>query len=575
MSSKWWFIVLLVATASPMQAFGFTEPAFSIQGEIHPEAPHRASFAATVSVHRRPLDVTVEIATSGLLLEPHRHLVALRLAPEVGEQAELLLEADPRAGRDAFGTVEVRVLAADGEVVAFESFGVGFSDHRDLILLPVGAVEHRVAELLAERAVVDARARARGLVASVLASGGRPVPASRVGTSSDPTVAPRADSQQAWDAEASDFDPSGESLLIPPEDDPCWPFIQSGNSSYQVRGQLAYRDDFDGTTRFAAAGYPVVVETQMRYQNACGSVMFRTHQYSTTTASNGWFSVQVSSHVAPGGPEPVVAFRATTPEAGTRSCGLTNCNFTPLRQSLTASQLGGVWEPTGRRIQPVFTAANSSHPFYFRWNDEIKSLRSRWAAAGFGSGAMAFRATYVPTANPPLHFSTLGDGIVVFDSANRWVVKWLMAHELGHHFQYTIQGNNLAGGGPHTICQAVSDAVGFVEGFADWHASWWEIEGRSLFFPCSGQECWSDCVPGYRREGNVMAFFWDLFDGANHATHDSGLDSVTLSLTLLTNWTGYSSFPAFYNDYSQRGLWGSKAVAVDTLRTVNRVTVAQ
>jgi hypothetical protein len=50
---------------------------------------------------------------------------------------------------------------------------------------------------------------------------------------------------------------------------------------------------------------------------------------------------------------------------------------------------------------------------------------------------------------------------------------------------------------------------------------------------------------------------------------------VTFSLALLKNWTSYSSFPAFYNDYTQRSLWGSQATAVNTLRTVNRVTVPQ
>jgi hypothetical protein len=72
-----------------------------------------------------------------------------------------------------------------------------------------------------------------------------------------------------------------------------------------------------------------------------------------------------------------------------------------------------------------------------------------------------------------------------------------------------------------------------------------------------------------------MAFFWDLFDATNHATADSGVDTVVFPLSLLKNWSNYASFPTFYNDFTQRGLWGGQAAAVDTLRTVNKVTVAQ
>ena len=36
-------------------------------------------------------------------------------------------------------------------------------------------------------------------------------------------------------------------------------------------------------------------------------------------------------------------------------------------------------------LNPIFTTANSTHPYLFRWNDEIKSLQRRLSAAGIGS----------------------------------------------------------------------------------------------------------------------------------------------------------------------------------------------
>jgi len=283
--------------------------------------------------------------------------------------------------------------------------------------------------------------------------------------------------------------------------------------------------------------------------------------------------VPVTSQVAPGGAEPVVAFRATATESGVLACGALGCGLLPVQQAI--SGFVGSWQGGNRRITPTFTSANSPSPYFFRWSEEIKSLKSRWSGASFGSSYTPFTAAYQPSSNPPVYFYPHGSGIVVYDTANRWRDKWTMAHEFGHQFQYTLQGNHLSGGGPHTICQAVSDSVGFVEGFADWHGNFWETEARSSYFPCSGGECWSTCNPGYRREGNVMAFFWDLFDTKNDGTNDQGLDVVLFSLSLLKNWSNYSSFPSFYNDFTSRGLWGGQAGSVASLRTVNRLTVAQ
>jgi hypothetical protein len=319
----------------------------------------------------------------------------------------------------------------------------------------------------------------------------------------------------------------------------------------------------------------VAVTTQVRYQSPCGDVYFATQRYNGTISSNGFFDLPVTSSVSPGGSEPVLSFFATAPEVGFVSCGLSFCYLALVEQSLSSSQFSGIWEGGNRRIFPIFTAVNSPYPFFFRWNEEVKSLQAAWAAASFGSSYTSFKASYFSSANPPVYFWPVGSGYVIFDSANRWSSKWVMAHEFGHQFEYTLQGNQLAGGGGHSICEAVSDAVGFIEGFADWHASYWETEARSLYFACTNGECYSTCLVGYRREGNVMAFFWDLFDTTNHTAYDAGLDPVFFALSLLKSWTNYGSFPAFYNNYTTRGLWGGQASAVNTLRSVNHVDVAQ
>lgn len=566
---------VLVFAASAAQVSASVDPAVVLVAELRASRPHEADLVTTVTAPNHHLDVTLQIETAGPLLEARRRSMRLSLAPGVSQQVNVPVTADSFAPAAPFGRIDLRVVGSDGEPLAFESHGVGRVSGRELSLLPAGEFEARVERRAAASTAAEAHSRARQLAAEVRAAGKRPVAAPRVPAGAAPVAsAPESESQRAWDAEAGAGEADPENLLIPPDDDPCWPWLAVGNSSYQVRGQLGYRDDFYGATRYAVDGYPVVIETQVRIENQCGGVSFRTQQYTANTTSNGWFSVNVSSHIAPGGPEPVVAFRATATEVGLANCGFTSCFVQPQRQSLGGTQFAGAWEGSSRRIHPVFTASNAPYPFFFRWNDEIKSLKARWAAATFGSGYTPFTAAYIASASPPVYFWP-SEEMVVFDTANRWIVKWVMAHEFGHQFQYTLQGNQLGGGGPHAICDAVSDAVGFVEGFADWHASWWEVEGRNLYFSCSGAECWSNCTPGYRREGNVMAFFWDLFDGTNHGTHDSGLDPVVFPLSLLKNWSSYSSFPSFYNDFVQRSLWGSQATAVNTLRTVNKVTVAQ
>ena len=93
-----------------------------------------------------------------------------------------------------------------------------------------------------------------------------------------------------------------------------------------------------------------------------------------------------------------------------------------------------------------------------------------------------------------------------------------------------------------------------------------ECAGGECFSPCSGLHHWTI-------ENNVAAFFWDVFDGTNDPVTDSSLDVIQFPLTFLTNWAqrDYTSFDDFYNDFKNRGLWGSQEPTAAALRVVNGV----
>jgi len=168
----------------------------------------------------------------------------------------------------------------------------------------------------------------------------------------------------------------------------------------------------------------------------------------------------------------------------------------------------------------------------------------------------------------------------VLDSLIDWVlmlailVVLIVAHEFGHFFQFKLQNNQLGGGQPHFVCQVINLGPAFIEGFADWHGSFWETDGRDVYMPCVGGECYSACgTAGYGVELNVAAFFWDLFHFVNEPTFDQNLDTVSFPLSLLFNWASrdYTNFEDFYTDWRTRGVWGANEPVTGQLRNVNRV----
>ena len=307
----------------------------------------------------------------------------------------------------------------------------------------------------------------------------------------------------------------------------------------------------------------------MLWTDLCNNEDYRTTRYYGTTGAYGDYSMTVSSSVAPGTGNPVVSFLAVAPDAGVRSGA---AGFVPVSQSLTPGYHYGSWQGSTWRMYPLFDPNNAFYSFLFRWNAEIESLRSRWADNGFGSYFTPFTAGYDGSLPSTAAFIIASPGLVAFNDDGRYTIKWIMAHEFGHFFQYRLQGGSLDGGGQHSYCGNSGDTTAFIEGFADWHGAWWETDGRDFIVPCEGGECYTQCPSGWRYEGNVQAFFWDLFDSTNSASHDGSIDTVGYSLSFLQNWTSYSSFPAFYDSFQSRGLFSP---AVPGIRTVNGLNVAE
>ncbi len=368
--------------------------------------------------------------------------------------------------------------------------------------------------------------------------------------------------------------------LSPPE--PCGKFhISDLNYSFPVSGFVSYYNLYQQGIERIGEGYAVGVDTQVLWENYCDYYQYRTTRFTGTTTGdpNATFTINVTSYTGPGGPNPAVTFVTTAPDAGSRAAG--TASITLVTQEVGPAYYFGGWNGGTYMMYPLFDTNSTANAFLFNWNEEIKSLQKRWSDSGFGASFTPFKAGYDPTfQDANAAFIPTSPGLVEFNDSGRWVFKWLMAHEFGHFFQYELQGGSLAGGGTHSYCISSGDVTSFSEGFADWHASWWEPDGRDYLVPCLSfpdVECYTTCAPGYRLEGNVQAFFWDLFDTENDPTagsgRDAGRDTVTYSLGLLHNWTNYFTFNAFYDDFNSRGLWTNPATPA--LKEVNNVNVPE
>jgi hypothetical protein len=307
----------------------------------------------------------------------------------------------------------------------------------------------------------------------------------------------------------------------------------------------------------------------------------------------------VSSIQNPQTGNPVRTLRTVAPWAGLGSQpylgnGNTGWSLQTVTQSLGPADLNYVWNgtvPNAGYMRPYFTPNNSPYPHFFAWNDELRRLALKWQDEGFNYTYTDFRAMqvqnpvipscYVETNITDVYGTRMGS--VFFGANDALQSPWIMAHEFGHLFQYNLQGQSpLYGGETHYVCQTLnSEASAFQEGFADWHASTWEIAGRYLYIPiCYGGECQAACgTRSWRVEGNIHDFFWDVFDDSNHPTEDNNADPVKLPKSILKQWRSvcgqsggcYTSFDHFYYDFLSKGAWLPYTTEILTLRNLDKV----
>lgn len=413
----------------------------------------------------------------------------------------------------------------------------------------------------------QAAERARKHIKALLAAGRKP----GLDPEEDSVVA------QEWNKAVRELAPKSRRQLTTHADGPCGSYVLSPyNYSYPLRGNFGYVDEYpySHNVRPWMPGYPVRVVVLQDLEDPCGNAIVRERYYNTTSSNNGAIYIASITSLEYYGDNPVHRLEVTTQYVGLRS-GTTMSAYT---HTLNSSQVNFFWNGSEACIDPYFSTFNSSYPFFFRWEDEIRYQKNQWNSYGFNSYFTPFRAGYEGTGSNGARFYPVSPGMVIFDSAGRWSSGFVMAHEIGHHFQFRLQGDRWSGAGPvHSICQILADPDGFNEGFADWYGAFWNSQGADAQgVNCFSGECYALCSPSYRKEGNVMQYFWDIFDATNHSTRDQGQDTIFRPLTILQNWraTGaYSSFPDWYNDFYSKGVWSGYESVVNTLRTVNGVDV--
>lgn len=465
--------------------------------------------------------------------------------------------------------VVVRFINEEGHGMAVDVIHIGADPTGGRrVVAPAEREQERIAQGR-NIALRDAETQARRFVDAAIKRGKRPQPITD-GDPDDPWVG-------AWNKAVAERQPRGRHRVTANIDE-CAPYLLSPyNYVYPLRGNVGYIDQlysYDRWFRLFNPGYSVGITVQQEFENQCGGYVIRNATYSATTGSNGSFSWSSITTIQPPGSNPVTQFRTTTSFVGL----VNGASLTPHTHTLPGSQTGFYWSTAGDAvIEPWFSSYNSPYPFFFRWEEEIRYHKRTWSSYGFSSYFTPFRAAYAPGGQVyGAYFYPVSPGMAVFDELGDWIYGFVMAHELGHHFQFRLQGDRLTSTGPvHSVCTILLEKDAFIEGFADWYGVFWNDEGSPGYGPiCGSGECYASCSAGYRKEGNVMQYFWDIFDATNHATRDQGKDTIFRPLSILKNWraTGdYSNFPDWYNDFLGKGIWSGYETVVNDLRAVNGV----
>lgn len=504
---------------------------------------------------------TIEVRVEGDYLDPDSVVRAVTPAP--GKPAQVRLPIQINAAGEIAHVIVRFVGDLPDEPVAVRVFQVGGVAERARLL---GDAEAE--RVLAARGERETMARSERLtereVRAILARGDHPVP-----IAGDPVALSTED--RAWNAAVA--------RLAPPVNrnrrsrtNACeiYDVLSPYNTVYSpFQGQMTY-DDLYRNGRFSPArnAHTVDIVTRAEYTDGCGNYQIRNTWYTVGTTSAGWFTVNNFATSIPQPENPVIRFKVTFHRTGTYlsptsmslgSIVLTNPADFPV-QFLSGS---------GPFLHPYFSTSATSLGHWFRWNDEAVILEQNWSYEGvYTTFRSAFDAAYgglgCKCATSP--------GLIQYGPQTAWSSRWLEAHEFGHILDLQLS-NAAVGGTSHNMCTRLADTyTAFHEGFADWHASWWESEGRSVYVTCNGGEC-QPCGTGYRVENNVMAFFWDVFD---YPTAGEPADMLQKPLSAVRSFAygrSYADFLDFYNDWTNRGIWGAEQSVADQLRIQNRVDV--
>lgn len=554
---RWSTVVLLFAVVAPL-AFATLPTPVSVEAELTADG----ALQLRVTAH------TDRLRAATLLVRSGGAVASFPLTLPPGTPVPVTLA-------DATGEVIVRLVGHQGDPIFADTFHVERAG-RAARLVP--HEERRAAGAAAKKAEAtsELERRMRRIIAQQLARGGRPA-LNTLDDPDDPAV-------QLWNALVEQMRKekkrSDVTIALAPGED-CPPWIPSSyNYFYPVRGTFGYYDTFQEVWRRPfETGFRVRIATLVEYEDQCGEYMLRRRYYYADSGQNGSFyfsSVQTID--APNTINPVDEFAVTAPDVGLRN----GSTMTTIAQTLPPSQHNYYWSSAGEAvIDPFFTESFGNRPSFFRWNEQIKRLKRYWQGEGFSSYYTPFRAAWESIGNGA-YFHQTSPGMVVFGDSRRWSPKFLMAHEFGHQLHYRLQGDApiWTNGDVHSMCQVNDAATAFAEGFANWAGVYMEWEGAFSFgIDCYQGECQVPCTNGYRKEGNVMAYLWDIFDASNHATKDNGIDHVWFRTTILRDhwrWgANYSSFPDWWTDFRNKNAWGIYEFDTENLKPVNKVHVPE
>ena len=543
-----------------------------------------ASVPVAVEVDARIVDLprggqTLTIRVTSVSLPVDRGLVQVGIAGDYLDSAAVTKQISLKAGETEIvrlpietnsagelSSVAVRVLRDNDTtpIVVQELYVTGVAERARLIR--PDEAQQIVAARGAQQAETRAKAMAEEEVRSVLARGGRPV--MNQGDRAKLSIVERA-----WNDAVQRLAPRNESRQRVRSD--CGVFNQLSPRNHdwgQFSGSLWYQEQNGQVIQPRAAGQSVGLQAPVEFTDGCGNYQLLSTTYWANTYGNGIFTF----------PQNVISYNQPPDNPGTGVTVIFHKTGTLVSSNDMSEGVITLTNPADfpmiyGTLQPKFTEGNSgSFRYWFRWNDEAMVLEQQWASRYM---YLTFRSAYDPYYTSSLAgcHCQYSPGLVTFGPGSFWNPAWVQAHEMGHEWDLQRSNTAIGGAAAHNICSPASDPyTAFHEGFADWFGSNFETEGRAQYFQVDpyGEllPCPSGAQPGYSREGNVTAYLWDVFDDVNSAPYDNGLDTMSLSLNQLGNWAAYSDFPAYYNAWTNNGVFGSYQSVADALRTPNQVT---